>query len=96
MEHLVVNRGSNPRIDYQNEYAAACWDADSTDHWFSSDLRGTVSANTMTGVFKSAKCGHVMLSSMKGQSMVWAFSDNGTTDPADDTLFDGVVTWGRV
>jgi len=94
-KYLDVNGGSSTRIDYQDSYSQACRDAGSTDPWFSSDLRGDVSGITMTGVFKSAKCGHMALSSWKGLSMVWTFSDSGTPDPADDTLFDGVVTWSR-
>ena len=95
-EYLVVNGGDSPRIDYQDSLFQACGTAGSTDFWLSTDLRGTVVANTMSGVFKSAKCGHVALSWMKGLPMVWTFSDSGTTNPADDTLFDGVVTWSRV
>lgn len=95
-EHLVVNGGDSPRIDYQDELGQACGPAGSTDWWLSTDLRGTVVGDTMTGVFKSAKCGHVQLSWMKGQSMVWTFSAGATSDAADDTLFDGVVTWSRV
>ena len=95
-EYLVVNGGSNARIDYQDSFAAACWAAGSTDFWLSTDLRGSISGDTMTGVFKSAKCGHLALTSWKGQSMVWTFNAGATSDPADDTLFDGVVTWSRV
>jgi hypothetical protein len=94
--HLVVNGGNNARIDYQDEYSAACWTAGSSDFWLSTDLRGDVVGDTMTGVFKSAKCGHLALSSWKGESMWWRFSAGATSDPADDTLFDGVVTWSRV
>ena len=95
-EHLVVNGGDSPRIDYQDELGQACGATGSGDWWLSTDLRGTVVGPTMTGVFKSARCGHVALSSWKGQSMVWTFSPGATGDPADDTLFDGVVTWSRV
>ncbi|MEX0625700.1 MAG: hypothetical protein WD402_04065 [Chloroflexota bacterium] len=95
MQHLVVKGGSSARIDYQDEFGQVCWDAGSTDFWFSSTLRGTVSGNTMTGVFKSARCGHLSLTFMKGQSMVWTFDPHGA-GAADDTLFDGVVTWRRV
>jgi len=95
MEHLVVSGGSNVRVDYQDEWGQACWDAGSTDLWLSTDLRATVSGNMMTGVFKSAKCGHVALPAFKGQVMVWTF-DPHAAGPADDTLSDGVVTWRRV
>lgn len=95
MEHLVVSGGGgNVRIDWQDEWGQACWDAGSTDLWLSTDLRGTVAGNTMTGVFRSAKCGHVVLD-WKGQLMAWTFDPHGA-GPADDTLFDGVVTWRRV
>ena len=95
-EHLVVTGGDSPKIDYQDEFGQACWDAGATDFWLSTDLRGTVSGSVMTGVFKAAKCGHVALSSWKRQTMGWTFSPGATSDPADDTLFDGVVTWRRV
>jgi hypothetical protein len=96
-EHLVVNGGDSPRVAYDDETFQACGTAGSTDFWLSTDLRGTVVGITMTGVFKSAKCGHVALSSWKGQSMVWMFNDNGTPGvAADDTLSDTVVIWRRV
>ena len=93
-EYLVVNGGSNARIDYQDSFALACWTAGSTDFWLSTDLRGSVSGSTMTGVFKSAKCGHLDLG-WKGLSMSWTLDDHGNVDPADDTMSDGVVTWSR-
>jgi hypothetical protein len=96
MEHLVVSgSANNVRIDWQDEFGQACWDAGSTDFWLSADLRGSVTGNTMTGVFRSAKCGHVVLP-WKGGTMVWTLNTNGNADPSDDTLFDGVVTWRRV
>ncbi len=93
-EYLVVNGGSNLRVSYQDDFGQVCWDNFATDYWFSSDLRATASGNTMTGVFKSAKCGHLTLSFMKGQTMVWTFDPHGA-GTADDTLFGAGVTWGR-
>jgi hypothetical protein len=95
-EHLVVNGGDNARIDYQDEFGQACSDANADDFWLSTDLRGTVDGDVMTGFFKSAKCGHMALTDWKGLPMVWTFDPGATDDPADDTLFDGVVTWSRV
>jgi len=95
-QHLVVSGGNSARIDYQDEYAAACFIPGSTDFWFSSDLRGDVSGITLSATFKSAKCGHVQLSGMKGLPMSWTFSAGATSDPADDTLVEGAVTWTRV
>jgi hypothetical protein len=94
-EYLVVKGGNSARVDYQDSFSQVCWDAQSTDFWFSSTLKGTVSGSTMTGVFTRAGCGHVSLSWMKGQNMSWTFNANGAGS-ADDTLFDGVVTWSRV
>lgn len=94
--HLVVKGGSNARVDFQDEFGTVCWDNGATDFWFSSTLSASVSGNTMTGVFKSAKCGHLSLTFMKGQVHTWTFDDHGTASPADDTLWDGYVTWHRV
>lgn len=96
MNYLVVKGGSNARIDFQDEFGSVCWDAGATDFWFSSTLSGSVSGNTMTGVFKSAKCGHLSLGFMRGKTHTWTFNDHGTANPADDTLWDGYVTWSRV
>lgn len=95
MEHLVVKGGSNAQVNYQDEWGQACWDAGSTDLWFTGTLKATVAGNTMSGVFARARCGHLALPEMKGQAMVWTFDPHGA-GPADDTLFDGVVTWRRV
>ena len=94
-EYLVVKGGSSTRISYQDDFGQVCWDARSTDFWFSSTLKGTVNGSTMSGVFIRAGCGHVSLSWMKGQTMSWSFDPHGA-GAADDTLFDGVVTWRRV
>ena len=94
--HLEVRGGNNARVDFQDEFGSVCWDAGATDFWFASTLSGSVSGNTMTGVFKSAKCGHLSLSWMKGSVHSWTFNDQGTADPADDTLWDGYVSWFRV
>ena len=94
--HLVVKGGANARVDFQDEFGSVCWDVSSTDFWFSSTLSGSVSGNTMVAVFKSAKCGHVSVSWMRGTTHTWTLDNKGTNDPADDTLWDGYVTWHRV
>lgn len=95
-QHLLVKGGNNARIDYEDEFGSVCWDAGSTDYWFSSTLSGDVTGNTLTGVFKSAKCGHLSLGWMRGDIHVWTLDDKGNSDPADDTLWDGYVSWFRV
>lgn len=94
-EHLVVKGGNSARVDWEDEFGAVCWDNGATDFWLATTLSGDVNGNTMTGTFKSAKCGRMALSWMKGQTMTWTFDSKGNSDPSDDTLFDGVVTWHR-
>ena len=90
MNHLVVKGGSNARVEFEDEFGSVCWDAGS------STLSASVSGNTMSGVFKSAKCGHLSLSWMRGTTHTWTLDNKGNNDPADDTLWDGYVTWSRV
>jgi hypothetical protein len=94
--YLVVKGGTSPRIDYQDNWGTVCWNAGSTDLWFKSSLSGSVSGNTLTGVFRSANCGHLRLTWMKGQTWTWTLNTLGNADPSDDTLWDGVVLWTRV
>ena len=95
-QHLVVKGGNNMSVDYQDEFGQACWDAGATDFWFSSTLRATVTGSTITGFYRSAKCGHLILSAMKGTSHSWTLDTKGNSNPADDTVSDGFVTFHRV
>jgi hypothetical protein len=95
-QHLVVKGTANMRIDYQDEFGQACWDAGATDFWFSSSLRGSVSGSALTGVYRSAKCGHLSLTAMRGTTHSWTIDTKGNANPADDTLSDGFVTFNRV
>lgn len=94
-EHLVVKGGNNARVDWEDEFGSVCWDAGATDFWLVTSLSADVNGNTMTGTVKSAKCGRMALSWMKGQTMTWTFDSKGNNDPSDDTLSDGIVTWHR-
>jgi hypothetical protein len=94
--HLVVKGGSNLQIDFEDEFSTPCFDAGATDMWFTGAMRGTASGNTLTATFRSAKCGHMALTAWKGTSHTWTMDNKGTTNPADDTLSDGVVTFHRV
>jgi hypothetical protein len=94
--HMVVQGGANARIAFDDEFGTACADIGATDLWFSASLHATVDGTTMTGAFKSAKCGHTALSFMRRQPMVWILDDHGTANPADDTMSDGVDAWSRV
>ena len=93
--YLVVRGGDSPRIDFQDNWGTVCVQALSEDLWFSSTLRGTVSGNTMTAVFKSAGCGHLRLTWMQGTTRTWTLETYGNADPLDDTLSDGFASYSR-
>jgi hypothetical protein len=94
--YLEVRGGDRPRLDFQDNWGTVCYNLDPTgDLWFSSSLNGTVSDTTLTGTFKSASCGHVRLTSWKGQTHTWTLDTLGNADPSDDTLWDGLVTYAR-
>jgi hypothetical protein len=64
---------------------------------FTALIVGTVSydTNTFEGTWVYARCGPVRFPFLKGESMRLESSANGD-GPADDTLFDGFLTWTRV
>jgi hypothetical protein len=93
---LTIKGGSNIQIDFEDEFSTPCFDAGATDMWFTGALRGTASGNTLTGTYRSAKCGHMVLPGVKGTDHTWTFNSNGTSAPSDDTLSDGWVTFHRV
>jgi len=95
-QHLVVKGGANMQIDYQDEFGQVCWDAGATDFWFSSTLRGSVSGSTLTGTYRSASCGHLRITALRGTTHSWTIDTKGNGNPADDTLSDGFVTFTRV
>ena len=94
--HLTISGSSNFRIDFEDEFSTPCFDAGATDFWFTGTLRGTASGSTLTGTYRSAKCGHLSLTWMKGTTHTWTFSSGPTNGPSDDTLSDGWVTFHRV
>jgi hypothetical protein len=95
IEYLDVKGNSaHPQLSFDDDFSTDCLDAGAVDFWLSASLSGDVSGTTMTGTFKSAKCGRLVLP-WKGVTRVWTFNDNGTADPSDDTLWDGVTTWSR-
>jgi hypothetical protein len=93
-EYLEVKGGSRVQVAFDDDFSTDCFDAGAVDFWLSGSLSGVVDGATMTGTFKSAKCGHMSLD-WRGVTRTWTFNDNGTADPSDDTLWDGVTTWSR-
>jgi hypothetical protein len=93
--YLEVKGGNaRPQISFDDDFSTDCFNAGSDDFWLSASLSGDVTGATMTGTFKSAKCGRLVLP-WKGATRTWSFNDNGTADPSDDTLWDTVTTWSR-
>lgn len=93
--YLEVKGGaSHPQVAFDDDFSTDCFAAGSTDYWLSASLSGSLDGTNMTGTFKSAKCGQTVLP-WKGTTHTWTFNDNGTADPSDDTLWDGVTTWSR-
>ena len=94
-EYLEVKGGAaHPQVSFDDDFSTDCFDAGAVDFWLSASLSADVTGATMTGTFKSAKCGRLVLP-WKGVTRVWTFNDQGTADPSDDTLWDGVTTWSR-
>jgi hypothetical protein len=94
-EYVEVKGGSaHPQVSFDDDFSTDCFNAGSDDFWLSASLSGDVTGATMTGTFKSAKCGRLVLP-WKGQTRTWTFDDHGTADPSDDTLWDTVTTWSR-
>ena len=93
-EYLVVKGGSRVQVAFDDDFSTDCINAGADDFWLSASLAGSVDGATMTGTFKSAKCGHMSLP-WRGATRTWTFNDHGNLDPSDDTLWDGVTTWSR-
>ena len=94
-EYLEVKGGAaHPQVSFDDDFSTDCLNASAVDFWLSASLSADVTGATMTGTFKSAKCGRLVLP-WKGATRTWSFDDHGNADPSDDTLSDGVTTWSR-
>ena len=89
--HLLIGLGTKPAIAFIDEFGTICVNVGSPVTLFTSALTGTVSGNTLDATFRVAKCGPVPLLFLFGSPISWEYDDQGTANPADDTLFDGVV-----
>jgi len=93
--HLVITGGSTARITFTDEFGSVCVNEGASETFFRSFLTGKVNGDTLNARFKSAKCGTLVVGFLLGESFSWQYSDNGTANPADDTLWDGSVLWTR-
>lgn len=94
--HLYVYGGSRPQIVFIDEFGTICVNNGASTTVFASLLSGFVDGNTLYGRFNVAKCGSLTLRFLTGEIAWWELSDAGDSDPSNDTLWDGFVTWSRV
>ena len=93
---LDISGGTHPNIKFTDDFGTICVNVGSPVTYFNSNLTGTVyDGNVLVAKFQSAHCGPVPLKFLKGEIGVWELDDQGNSDPSDDTLYDGSVTWSR-
>ena len=93
--HLTIADGSNPVIDFTDEFGSVCVFVGSPVTEFIGRLTGRIDGSTLNATFRNARCGPVAVHFLVGESYSLLLEDGGTNDPADDTLFDGSVLWSR-
>ena len=93
--HLTITGGSNPVLEFTDEFGSICVNAGSSVTEFTSRLTGSVDGSTLNATFRNARCGSVALHFLVGERFSLELDDQGNNDPSDDTLFDGSVVWSR-
>jgi len=93
--HLHITGGPSVRIAFSDEFGTVCVNEGASETFFWSTLAGRVHGNYLIASFKIAKCGSTVIGFLRGETVVYEYDDNGTTDLGDDTLWDGFVLWHR-
>jgi len=93
---LDISGGTKAQIVFTDYFGSICVNFGSPVTVFTALLTGTVSDNTLDAVWVYARCGPVHFGFLKGGSVSFVYSDNGTSVPGDDTLSDGTNLWSRV
>ena len=93
--HLQITKGPSVSITFTDEFGSVCVNEGAFDTFFWSQLTGRVDGDVLGARFTAARCGSTNLGFLRGATVVYEYDDNGTTDPGDDTLFDGSVLWHR-
>jgi hypothetical protein len=96
LKQLDISGGAKPQITYTDYFGSVCVNSGSPVTVFTAFATGIVSGNTLDATFVSARCGPVRIGGVKGETVSYEYSDNGTGAPGDDTLWDGTDTWARV
>lgn len=94
--HLYVTGGTHAKITFTDEFGSVCVNVGSPVTFFTSTITGTVYGDLLAATFRSARCGPVPVQFLNGENVIYFLDDQGNDDPADDTLWDGSVTWYRV
>lgn len=93
--NLYVTGGTHAQVTFTDEFGTVCVYAGATSTSFRANLTGTVYGDELVATFHSAHCGNVPLLFLRKANMLLELNDQGNSDPADDTLWDGSVTWHR-
>lgn len=93
--HLIIEGGTQVRVTFTDEYGSICVNQGASVTFFASFLTGSVSGDTLEATFRMAKCGSHVVKFLLGESATYWYDDMGTSDPADDELWDGFVLWSR-
>ena len=93
--HLTIAGGSNPVLEFTDDFGSVCVNAGSSVTEFTARLTGRVDSSTLNATIRNARCGPVALHFLVGESFSLLLDDGGNNDPSDDTLFDGSVLWSR-
>jgi hypothetical protein len=94
--HLNISGGTHANIKFTDDFGTVCVHAGASDTVFRSTLTGTVyDGDVMVATFRSAHCGNVPIKFLHGETVIYELDDQGNNNPADDTFFDGSVTWFR-
>ena len=93
--HLTIGDGSNPVIDFTDDFGTICVFVGSPVTEFIGRLTGRIDGSALDATFRNARCGTLTVHFLVGESYSLLLDDGGNNDPADDTLFDGSVLWSR-
>lgn len=92
--YLTISGGTTVHLTFIDTFGTICSNPalpeDSPTDVFTSRLTGTVSGDTLSAMFTSARCGPVFYDFIVGSQLTFEY------DAATDTLFDGDVTWHRL
>jgi hypothetical protein len=91
--HLDIRGGMHAQLNFIDEYASVCF-REALPTYYTSLGIGMVSGDTLNATWKWAKCGNKVFTH-GNPAPTYLYDNQGTPDPADDTLWDGWVVWTR-